>query len=293
MPEDYINAADAPRPTLAGPGRAVFSLQYNKVDSVVTLFVIKLLLTPLLIAVATLVARKWGESVGGWLVGLPLTSGPVSVFLALEQGPRFAANAAQSGLFGAVGVAVFCLVYARLSLRFTWPVSSMGTLVCYGAAIWLLSLFHPSLPISFAATLVLLQATLMLIKMPAGAVPHPPPPWWDLPLRMAAATIMVLALTAGADRLGPEWSGLLAPFPVFTYIMVVFAHAQSGCTGACQLLRGVVVGCFAAAAFFGVVAFLLPLFPILWTYVAAIAAALAVNAVTFVVLGAMSRKRSV
>lgn len=250
-----------------------------------TLFVIKLILTPLLIAAATLTARKWGESVGGWLVGLPLTSGPVSVFLALEQGPQFAAHAAQSGLFGAVGVGVFCLAYARLSLHLGGPGASLGALLCYGLAIWILSLFHPPFVLTLAATPLLLCGTLLLIKLPAGAVLHPPPPWWDLPLRMTAATVMVLALTAGAERLGPEWSGLLAPFPVFTYIMVVFAHSQSGCTGACRLLRGVVVGCFAAVAFFGVVALLLPALSVPLTYVAAVAAALTVNAVTFVLLG--------
>jgi len=54
---------------------------------------LKLVLTPALIAVATLVGRRFGPSISGWLVGLPFTSGPVSLFLALEQGTTFAAAA--------------------------------------------------------------------------------------------------------------------------------------------------------------------------------------------------------
>jgi hypothetical protein len=35
------------------------------------LLVIKLLLTPVLIALATLVGRRWGAALGGWLAGCP------------------------------------------------------------------------------------------------------------------------------------------------------------------------------------------------------------------------------
>src|SRR5579872_1514179 len=39
--------------------------------------VLKLTVTPVLILTASLASRRWGESIGGWFVGLPLTSGPV------------------------------------------------------------------------------------------------------------------------------------------------------------------------------------------------------------------------
>src|SRR2546422_11343874 len=80
-----------------------------------TLLFAKLVLTPLLIAAVTLAGRRWGPAVGGWLAGLPLTSGPVSVFLALEQGPGFAARAAVGTLAGLGGGGCFCLVDARLA----------------------------------------------------------------------------------------------------------------------------------------------------------------------------------
>ncbi|HET7343490.1 MAG TPA: hypothetical protein VFL90_18640, partial [Methylomirabilota bacterium] len=57
------------------------------------ILLLKLAATPLLIAGASLAGRRWGPAVGGWLVGLPLTSGPVAVFLALEHGAAFAAAA--------------------------------------------------------------------------------------------------------------------------------------------------------------------------------------------------------
>jgi len=58
------------------------------------LLIAKVIVTPLLVLAASLAGRRWGESIAGWLVGLPLTSGPVAVFLTLEHGPKFAAQAA-------------------------------------------------------------------------------------------------------------------------------------------------------------------------------------------------------
>src|SRR5256714_1838962 len=73
---------------------------------------LKLVLTPALIAVATLVGRRFGPSISGWLVGLPFTSGPVSLFLALEQGTGFAAAAAAGSIGGVAAPAGFAGAYA-------------------------------------------------------------------------------------------------------------------------------------------------------------------------------------
>ena len=82
---------------------------------------LKLVLTPALIAAATLVGRRFGPSISGWLVGLPLTSGPVSLFLALEQGTTFAATAASGFIAGVMAAAVYALVYVGMARRFGWP----------------------------------------------------------------------------------------------------------------------------------------------------------------------------
>ena len=41
----------------------------------------KLLLTPVIIGLVSLAGRRWGPAVSGWLVGLPLTSAPVVLFM--------------------------------------------------------------------------------------------------------------------------------------------------------------------------------------------------------------------
>jgi hypothetical protein len=50
----------------------------------------------LLVGTASLAGRRWGHVISGWLVGIPFTSGPITLFLFLDQGSSFAANAARS-----------------------------------------------------------------------------------------------------------------------------------------------------------------------------------------------------
>src|ERR1700686_5230585 len=50
------------------------------------ILVLKLVAAPLLIGMASLAGRRWGETISGWFIGLPLTSGPGCFFLAVEGG---------------------------------------------------------------------------------------------------------------------------------------------------------------------------------------------------------------
>src|SRR5688572_3770946 len=104
----------------------------------------KLVLTPALLGLATLAGRRFGERAAGWLAGLPLTSGPVSVFLALEQGPTFAAEAAAGTILGLVSVASFCAAYALAAARGGgWPACAAGGVLAFLAATAALSAVPP------------------------------------------------------------------------------------------------------------------------------------------------------
>lgn len=244
------------------------------------ILVLKLILTPILIAAATLSGRRWGPGVSGWLIGLPLTSGPVSLILAVQNGQPFAAAAAVGVLGGVASLCVFCLIYALCAGRLGWAASSLLSVAGFSAAAFLWRLVDlPPLP-TFA--LVVGVIAVVLVFMPRGAVASEPvaPPAWDLPARMVVAAAFVFGLTSAAATLGPQLSGLLSPFPIFGLILAAFAHRGQGGAAAARLLRGMVIGSFGFAVFFLVVALLVTTVPIPWTFLLATAAALAVNGIS-------------
>lgn len=214
----------------------------------VTSLVLKLVVTPVLIAGASLAGRRWGQAVSGWLVGLPLTSGPVAFFLALDQGAGFAAGAAVGSLAGAIAEGAFCLAYGHLARRGAGVALAAA---CVAFAAVALPLQRATLSLGGLAPLVFVALAVALALMPAGSAPArpSPPPRWDLPARMVITTALVIGLTAAAPVLGPKASGLLATFPLYAAILTVFAHA-AGPGPAVQVLRGLLLGLFSFAAFF-------------------------------------------
>jgi len=217
----------------------------------------KLLLASTLIGLVSLVGRRWGPAVSGWFVGLPLTSGPVTLILALDHGTAFASSAAQDTLLGLVSMAGFCLTYCWFSLRVGWPGSMLAGWIVFFALT--ATLEHISLPLFLSFVGVISCLTIVLIILPGGESPgastHSPP--WETLLRMLVAAAFVVVLTGAASLLGPQLSGLLSPFPLFATILAVFTHHYQGALVARRLLRGVVTGSFTFAVFFLVISLLI------------------------------------
>jgi hypothetical protein len=213
---------------------------------------LKLFITPVLVGVASLAGRRWGPAVSGWLVGLPLTSGPIVFFLVLTQGRPFAIAVAVGTLAGAISQAVFCLCYAQLAVRWGWPRALITS--CLGFATVTAILQQLTLATTPLFLLVILTLALALRLMPRAAntpsVRMSPPPSWDIPTRMIVATVFVLLLTGSAATLGPQLTGLLAPFPLYGAILAVFAHHMQGAVAAMRVLRGLLLGLFGFAGFF-------------------------------------------
>ena len=106
-------------------------------------------------------------------------------------------------------------------------------------------------------------------------------PIWDLPARMAVATTLVVAVTAGASTLGPRLSGLLATFPIFATVLTVFAHQVQGAAAARQVLRGLLMGLYGFAAFFAVLSLLLSRASVPIAFLAAGLAAMLIQGISF------------
>jgi hypothetical protein len=247
---------------------------------------LKLVLTPALIGVATLVGRRFGPSISGWLVGLPFTSGPVSLFLALEQGTSFAAAAAAGSIGGVTASALFAIVYAAMALRSGWPASLAVASLAF--AVGVIALHAVPLESGFPLPLLALYAGgvvsaiigIRVIPPPGALEEAPEPPRWDLPVRMIIATGLVIVITGAAPILGPQLSGLLTTYPIYAGVLAVFAHAQRGGAAAAQVVRGLCYGILAFATFFLAVGALVDRVGIVPAFAAAAVGAILVQALT-------------
>ncbi len=244
------------------------------------LLAFKLILAPLLIALATLIGRRWGHGVSGWIAALPLTSAPVSFIFAIQYGTPFAAQAAIGTLAGIISVSAFCFVYCRLARWHHWLVCIVFAVIAFFSMTALLNSFALTLVPIYAIVLLVLSLTLRFIPKPKTDLEKIPAPKWDLYARMLTAAIFILLITYAAEGLGPQLSGLVTPFPIFATILAVFAHEQRGASAAILALRGILTGLFAFATFFLVIGATLANLPIAVTYLLAAIVAIGVNVFT-------------
>jgi hypothetical protein len=214
------------------------------------MMLLKLALAPLLVATATLAARKWGPRVGGLVMGLPLTTGPIFLVLALDQGPRFAAGATVGILFGLAGLAAFAVAYAAASSRTGW----VGSLASATAAFLAISAgacgFGSDVVIAALAAWFALGLAVLLIRRPDLAIARTVPPWWDLWVRLLAVAVLTLAITTAAASLGPVLSGIVGTYPVAITVVLAFTHRQLGRNAALAMLRGIVLSWLSFASCF-------------------------------------------
>ena len=207
-------------------------------------FLVRLLITPLTVALACFVQRRLGPAAGGRLVGLPLTTGPFLVVLSMRAGDHAAGVAAGGVVAGQLSVVGFCAVYAGLAarLRPLWTTSSAlaGSLGC--GAVGLLA--HREAVPSAVTFLVVLAAILVAVRAvpdTSPTTPARPPRPVDLPLRIVVTTALVATLVESSAFIGAGLAGLLATAPVILTIMAPATHRADGPQHAAALARGALV----------------------------------------------------
>ncbi|MFF7063714.1 hypothetical protein [Pseudomonas sp. NPDC008258] len=225
-----------------------------------TLFYLKLIVTPLLMWAISLASRRWGGLLGGLLSGLPITSALVMTFLCLEQGTAFAMGAVPGALGGLAAVQATYTFYLFATRRLGVAAAVLLALLFYGLAAYAFTHWG-SLYLSIAVALILIG---VLIRA-SGREPRPDTlarprhrhRLWEIPLRMVSATSLLMITTSLASWLGPATSGMLAPIPVIAWPLVVFAHVQGGRAGMAAMVRGNAIGAVGVIAFYLVLAGLL------------------------------------
>lgn len=244
---------------------------------------LKLLLVPSFLLLVSLASQRWGPKVAGWLAGLPVVAGPILAFIALEQGPAFAAASAATAAAALLASVSFSIAYARAASAAdgrAWPGALGLALLAWLIVAAPLSLLppHPLLGLGIALATLLLAPRLFPPPRPLDAPVRLRP--GEMGLRMAAGAALTLGVSGAAGALGSHWSGMLAVFPMLGSTLAVFSHRAQGGTYAATLLRAMVTGLYSLAAFCVALALLLDRLALPLAFALATALCLAVQIAT-------------
>jgi hypothetical protein len=132
----------------------------------------------------------------------------------------------------------------------------------------------------FGLSAVLLSLARLAMPRAGVAFAKTLAPRWEIPARVILVTAIVVAVTSLATALGARASGVAASFPWIGGALAVFAHRAQGAAAGVAVLRGMAIALYGFLAFFAVLGFVLTRMDLPLAFVAATAAALAVQTVT-------------
>ena len=172
---------------------------------------------------------------------LPVSTGPVYVFLAIDHGTQFVSDSARMSVASTAAIVAFVAAHALAAQRY-------GTLRSLGLATlaWVcVALLLQSRDWRFAEACVLFGAAFAAaiygLRRYADVKEAPPIPRtrYDLALRALLVGLVVLSTTAASHTFGPSATGVLATYPVvFTSLILILQPRCGGPFTAAMLVNG-------------------------------------------------------
>lgn len=191
---------------------------------------LKMAMTAAIVVVVSVVVERSGPFIGALITALPTAAGAAYIILAFEHPPNFIGASAVGSIASNAAVSIFALTYTVLAPRHGL-IMSLGLAVlvwCVGAAALQMVAWTP-------LTAVALNAIVFGVTIPLSwryRASGPPRKFlrtrYDIPVRAAAAAIVVAAVTTASHRIGSFASGMLALFPIVVSCSVAILHPRVG-----------------------------------------------------------------
>ena len=209
---------------------------------VVTL-IIRMAVTAAFLLAATVTAERAGPLIGGLVATLPISAGPIYIFLAIDHGAHFIGVSALASLVGNAMNIVFALAYALLAQKRPLVVSLGGAFALWLGLTWLANQVTWTLPAATAANVVVLAAALWLTsKLRHVRSPQVKARWHDLVMRAAMVALLVGTVVTLSYHIGPMVSGNLAVFPIVLSSIIVILHRRVGGPATAAVMANAIIG---------------------------------------------------
>ncbi len=205
---------------------------------------LKVIFAATVVVSAAAMAERSGPLIAGLIMAMPVSVGPTYVMLALTTPPHFIAAAALGSVAANTAVAAFGMVYVLLARRMPMAASLGLALLALFLVAWLLQRWNPApLPLLLVSTLALVISSLATRhalsgrKLLAGATR-----WFDLPLRALFVGLVAGAVVTLSHTIGPDWTGLLAAFPLVLTSSIILMQPRVGAAATAAALATAIQG---------------------------------------------------
>ncbi|HEX3615064.1 MAG TPA: hypothetical protein VHU61_00895 [Solirubrobacteraceae bacterium] len=223
-------------------------------------------LTPIAFALVSKAQSRFGDWIGGRLIGLPLTTGPFLLTVCMTSSRMTAAHAAAGVTSGQMAVVMFCSSYAWTARRMQPPAATLASLAVALTAVIALSSFA-GIWSSASAVWIAIAASLVLwpwARHEAQTHQIAPKTTTTAPMlqRALISTVVVATMSTLVPILGARPAGIISSAPILLSIMLPGTHRLSGAAGAAAMARGTIVSMAATVAFSATLATTLPQMPV-------------------------------
>ncbi len=243
----------------------------------------KIAMTATIVVAASVVVERSGPFIGGLIASLPTAGGAAYIILAMEHPPSFIAASAVGSVAVNAAVGIFALCYAVLAQRRSLLFSLTGAYLAWFACAWALHLVDWT---PFSA--MLLNAAVFGFTIWAGArfrtegtLSGIKATRADIAWRAAIVAACVIIVTSASTAIGSFASGLFAFFPVAMGSFFAILHMRLGGRAAASVAAHVQAPLIGLALEALVVHYLAEPVGVWWSFVAALAAGLAWNALVW------------
>jgi hypothetical protein len=208
--------------------------------------VLQLILVPLAVMAGTLAQRRFGHTIGGLIIGLPLASLPMLLLIALQRGTTFATSMSNADLIGSLAEVAVILVYVLGARRLSPTPTLFGALGAFVLGAGVLHLFTFSTPFAGFVSVIAFMIALRVWPERTNQILEGGRDRLILRVALSGGFGLLVLVLAGA--IGPGFAGLAAALPVSSLVMAYVTHQSHGPDAASKLLQGVARGSFAYVA---------------------------------------------
>ena len=205
--------------------------------------VVKMAVTAAFLLLATVTAERAGPLVGGLVATLPISAGPVYIFLALDHDAHFIAQSALGSLVVNPINAVYAVAYALLAQKRPLLVSLAAAFLGWVLLVWIGGFIVWTLPLAIAWNALAIGVCYWI----SAPLRHAPMPrvqarWYDFLLRAGMVALLVGVVVTLSFRIGPRASGNLAVFPMVLSSIMIILHRRVGGPATAAVMANAVIG---------------------------------------------------